>query len=296
MPVVADRQGSLVRSRASKDPIVSHYTVLQHFYERVFGGTNIHFPLWFPKTKNTAEGAQNSNRLLAEASKLRSGLRVLDAGCGLGGSSFWVAERYEVKVVAISLVEANIRRCRQLAVEQGLEHSVHFQVSDFMLAPFRPDSFDVVWNLESFIYALPKDNYLRNTYRILKPGGIWACLDGFAGPQFNLDAKARARLSQANDGFVLTAEHWQSVSQLQVLLQQTGFRNLRWRDLTSEVLRTPRWRYVSALAVSLLDLRTIAPHFCRQWLKSFLAGYHIFRLMESKAIVYGLVTGEKTLA
>jgi tocopherol O-methyltransferase len=287
-----------IAREAATTRVVRHYTVLQDFYENIFGGFNIHFPLWCANTTNAAEGALNSNRLLAEVSRLHAEQSVLDAGCGLGGPALWLAKNYGVHVTAISLAESNIRRCRQIAEQEKLDHLVEFHVLDFMQNPFQPNSFDAIWNLESFIYALPKADYIHNTYRILKPGGIWACLDAFIDPTVNDKPARQMRFQRVNDGFALIDEHWESVSSLRLTLAQAGFDVIKWTDLTSCVLRAPRRPYLLALCRVALDFYTLvySPELYRLRLKSFLAAANVFQLMKQKAVVYGMLTGQKSSA
>jgi cyclopropane fatty-acyl-phospholipid synthase-like methyltransferase len=286
-------------ARSAKQPqaheTLQHFIALQDFYESIFGDCNIHFPLWFPDTKNAAMGVANSNRLLADTCKVRRGQIVLDAGCGLGGSAFWLAENRGVEVVAISPVEPNIKRCRQLAALRQLDHLIQFQVVDFMSEPFQSDTFDAVWNIESFIYAFPKESYIRNTYRILKPGGTWACLDAFIPGDLGPNSAPETLLSRINKGFALTDAHWESLSQVRLNMRHTGFCKIHWKDLTSYLLGAPRWPYAFALARSLLNGKDLLAHpeLYRLRLNAFVATYAIFRLMQRKAIAYGLLVGQK---
>jgi cyclopropane fatty-acyl-phospholipid synthase-like methyltransferase len=282
------------RGALQANQVIQHYVVLQDFYESVFGNCNIHFPLWLPNTKNAAMGAANSNRLLADACQVRRGKTVLDAGCGLGGSAFWLAENRGAKVIAISPVESNIKRCRQLATQRQLDHLIQFHVLDFMSEPFEPNTFDAVWNIESFIYAFPKESYIRNTYRILKPGGTWACLDAFILKPGGNRAPKRL-LSRINQGFALTDAHWASVSEVRLNMRHAGFCKIHWKDLTSFLLGGPRWPHALALAQSLLNCKDLVAHpkLYRLRLNAFAAAFAIFRLMQRKAVAYCLIAGEK---
>src|SRR5690606_31885372 len=91
-----------------------HYTVLQRFYDRMFSSLAIHYPLWLPGTSTMDEALQNPNRVMAEAAGVARGMHVLDAGCGLGHSAFWLAETFGVRVTGISIADSNIERCREI--------------------------------------------------------------------------------------------------------------------------------------------------------------------------------------
>ena len=48
------------------------------------------------------------NRVLADRAGIRPGQRVLDAGCGVGGSSLWLAEQRGAAVVGITPVASQV--------------------------------------------------------------------------------------------------------------------------------------------------------------------------------------------
>ena len=279
------------------EEIARHYDVLESFYERIFGNLSIHYPLWLPGTNDVRDATMNSNRVLAEVCGLRPGMLVLDSGCGLGGSSFWLAEQFDVRVLGISLSESNIHRCQELAGEKRLTHLVEFATIDFMSKPFDDNSFDVVWNLESFNYACPKQGYIKNVYRILKPGGVWGCLDGFIDPNRCQNLQDRIHVWSVNRGFIHTWEHWEPVERLQKYMIDCGFEDVRWDDLTRHMLQAPRSRYFRSLCRGLIRLRELGgnPELYRVRFKSFLATHCTFRLMQRTAMMYGLLAGKKPL-
>src|SRR5262249_9800587 len=80
----------------------------------------IHFGYWDTGTRTHAESLLNMNRALAERIGLRPGQRVLDAGCGVGGSAAWLARTQGAEVVGITLVASQVARARRYAAAQGV--------------------------------------------------------------------------------------------------------------------------------------------------------------------------------
>jgi tocopherol O-methyltransferase len=113
----------------------------------------------------------NMNRALAQRSDLQPGQRVLDAGCGIGGSSVWLAKTYGMQVVGITPVASQVARARRHARQQGVEDLVRFDQQDYLHTTFPDESFDVVWALESVCHAPDKSSFLAEARRLLKPGG-----------------------------------------------------------------------------------------------------------------------------
>ena len=58
-----------------------------------------------------------------------AGTKVLDVGCGIGGSSRHIARKYGCKAQGITLSPYQANRGNELAKEQGLADQTSFQVS-----------------------------------------------------------------------------------------------------------------------------------------------------------------------
>ncbi|MGH2810583.1 MAG: SAM-dependent methyltransferase, partial [Actinomycetota bacterium] len=63
----------------------------------------IHFGYWDESTKSHSESLLNMNRVLASNLRPEPGDLVLDAGCGVGGTSMWMAENRDVQAVGITI-------------------------------------------------------------------------------------------------------------------------------------------------------------------------------------------------
>ncbi len=131
----------------------------------------IHFGYWDAATPNHAASLLNMNRVLAQRVGIRPRQRVLDAGCGVGGSTAWLARAYGVTTVGITPVASQVARARRYAHALGLAGQVSFEQEDYTRTTFRDASFDVVWALESVCHAPDKRLFLAEARRLLRPGG-----------------------------------------------------------------------------------------------------------------------------
>ncbi len=99
--------------------------------------------------------------------------KVLDVGCGFGGTSRYLARALgpESEVTAITLSPKQVERANELAIEQDTPN-VNFMVEDALEMPSFPDnSFDIVWACESGEHMPDKKKYIDQMMRVLKPGG-----------------------------------------------------------------------------------------------------------------------------
>lgn len=120
----------------------------------------IHFGYWDEHIRSHSESLLNMNRVLANHLGIRSGQRILDAGCGVGGSAIWLAKTYEVEVVGITPLASQVARARRYAQEHGLADQVSFAQQDYTRTTFPRASFDVVWAMERLCHAPDKRRVL----------------------------------------------------------------------------------------------------------------------------------------
>ena len=98
--------------------------------------------------------------------------RVLDVGCGIGGTSRHLAKSLgpNSKVQGITLSPNQVKRATELAAEQNLPNA-SFQVMNALAMDFPDDTFDLVWACESGEHMPDKKKYDEEMVRVLKPGG-----------------------------------------------------------------------------------------------------------------------------
>lgn len=135
------------------------------------GNYGVHFGYWDAQTRGHAHSLIRMNEVLAEAIGIRPGQRVLDAGCGVGGSAIWLARTLQVEVVGITPVASQVERARRFAAQQDVSDGVTFAGQDYTRTNFADSSFDVVWAVESVCHSAQKEQFFREARRVLRPGG-----------------------------------------------------------------------------------------------------------------------------
>mmetsp|Transcript_27787 Transcript_27787/g.39764 ORF Transcript_27787/g.39764 Transcript_27787/m.39764 type:complete len:381 (-) Transcript_27787:894-2036(-) len=101
-----------------------------------------------------------------------SNAKVLDVGCGFGGTSRYLAKKLgaNADVTGITLSPMQVKRGTELAKEQGVPNA-KFMVKDALEMDFPDNSFDIVWACESGEHMPDKKKYIDEMMRVLKPGG-----------------------------------------------------------------------------------------------------------------------------
>ncbi|HEY7676114.1 MAG TPA: methyltransferase domain-containing protein [Candidatus Methylomirabilis sp.] len=119
-------------------------------------------------------GAAEATRELAEMAGFASGQRILDVGCGLGGTARFLAAECGCRVAGVDLTEAYCEAARRLTAEAGLGDRVEFILGDATALPFPNGDFDGAL-LQHCTMNIPHQGRLfRECARVLRPGGMLA--------------------------------------------------------------------------------------------------------------------------
>ncbi len=181
-------------------------------------------------------------------SGIRQPRRILDVGCGIGGSTLHLAQRYGASAEGITLSPVQAQRAKERAGAAGLEPMVRFRVANALAMPYPDDSFDLVWSLESGEHMPDKQRFLSECHRVLSPGGrlmvaTW-CHREVEAPAGPLSAREQALLN-----LIYGLYHLPGVIPLSAygdLARQLPLEQLRLDDWTVAV--APFWRDVLASA------------------------------------------------
>lgn len=119
---------------------------------------------------------------LARRIALQPGLTVLDVGCGLGGSSRYLAAEHQCHVTGIDLTREYVDIATALAAMVGLQDQVQYHHSSALAMPFEDCTFDVVWTEHVQMNIADKGAFYTELARVLKPGGSLLFHDIFQGP------------------------------------------------------------------------------------------------------------------
>jgi len=178
-----------------------------------------------------------------EVDKLVRPTRVLDVGCGIGGTSRYLAKAFgeSTKVTGITISQNQVDRATELAKQRGI-NNVEFVLMDALAMTFPDNSFDVVWACESGEHMPDKQRYVEEMMRVLKPGGrlvvaTWCQRDDGVRPFNAAERKTLDFLYSewTHPFFISIKKYVKIMSDLQLL------RGIRTADWTVPTL--PSWRH-----------------------------------------------------
>jgi tocopherol O-methyltransferase len=131
----------------------------------------IHYGYVDKKNRSFQKSLVNMNRILIEKAQISKTDYVLDAGCGVGGSSIFMAKETGCKAVGITLANKQVESAKKYAIKRGVSDLVDFDAQSYLNTNFEDNTFDVIWALESVCHSPDKADFYKEARRILKPGG-----------------------------------------------------------------------------------------------------------------------------
>lgn len=226
----------------SNKDIEQYYDLSQTHYKRVWNlqkSRSLHYGYWDSSTKNFHEALLNINKILAAKAGIKNENHVLDAGCGIGGSSLWLAKNIGCNVTGISLSEKQVTTANKLSAEENLQTLALFEQQDFTATNYPSESFDVVWAIESVCHATDKSKFIAEAYRLLKKGGRLILADFFK--QQNLSGKDAALITQWANGWAI--DDFATIEKFTEQLTQAGFTNKTIEDATTKIIPSAKRLY-----------------------------------------------------
>ncbi len=250
----------------------------------------VHFGYTDASTRSHTDALKNMNRVLADRVQIQRGERVLDAGCGVGGSSLWLAKERGAEVVGITLAPGQVAKARGYARRRLVER-VRFEVADFTATPFPAGSFDVIWAVESVCHAPRKAAFYQEAARLLRPGGRVVVAD-FVRAGRPLDSTGERLLHEWLTGWAVPdidtpGEHLAH-------LDAAGFVEARLDDVTAHtrpslrrLYRMAYWTYPLAVLGHRKGIRSAVQH------GNVVASIRQYQALRHRAWFYSILSATK---
>jgi tocopherol O-methyltransferase len=271
-----------------KQMIRRHYDVATLFY-RLLWGPHIHHGLWH-NNETVAQAQLQLTDTLAKLAGLRPGMRVLDVGCGLGGSSIHLARHYDCHVLGLTISPIQRSWATVSSHWRGLANKTRFICCDADQFETARASFDAIWIIECSEHLFDKPDFFRRSAHWLRPGGRMAICAWLAGETNGDDALAR-QVYDVCEGFYCpslgTAEDYVAWMHDAGLVVESTY------DWTENVQRT--WE-ICQRRVAHSGIRWLAPLFDRS-ANRFLDHFHtLLNAYRSRAMQYGCFIAGKPAA
>jgi cyclopropane-fatty-acyl-phospholipid synthase len=166
-----------LNSRAnSRSNVAHHYDLSNDFYRQWLDDDMQYSCAYWPDGVTTLEQAQMAKKAhIAAKLALQPGQRVLDIGCGWGGTALYMNKVADVDVLGITLSTEQLALARQRAEAAGVSDRVKFELIDYRdLAVREAGTFDRIVSIGMFEHVgVPQfDTFFRAASNLMVPGGV----------------------------------------------------------------------------------------------------------------------------
>ncbi len=172
--------------------------------------------------------------------KLAPESRVLDVGCGLGGSAFVMAHDFSLRVDGIDLSKNMLAIANEKLEAHGLSDRINFKWGD-CLELDRPGYYDAIYSRDVFLHIEDKSRLFSVLNASLRPGGQLLFTDYCCG-QKPWSEPFSAYVDER--GYIL-----HTLPDYAELISKAGFEQVEYQDITD--------RFISILKSDLNKIATL---------------------------------------
>jgi tocopherol O-methyltransferase len=146
--------------------VADHYNELDVFYRELWG-EHIHHGFWVTGRESAEVAVRRLIEVVAQEGQVETGTRVIDIGCGYGGTARQLVQQYGAEVTGITLSSAQYDYAKSVTAGSNPTYSV----VDWFSADFTPQSFQAAVAIESSEHTPDREEFCRRAYNVLQPGG-----------------------------------------------------------------------------------------------------------------------------
>jgi len=227
--------------------------------------------------------------LVAKNLDLRAEQLVLDAGCGQGVVSTYLAKKYGPKIYGITIVPFEIKKAKKLAEKIGVSDKTSYQLMDYSKTTFPDNYFDAIYTTESLVHSIDVKKTLKEFFRILKPGGKIALFEYTIAPDNEFNQWENKIFNLVIEGSAMTSLKYFRHDHFTELIENAGFKNVKEQNISENWLPS----FYRLHRFSIIPYKTIKLFGLQKFFINTTAGFEFYRMAKKGLVRYCIFTANK---
>jgi cyclopropane fatty-acyl-phospholipid synthase-like methyltransferase len=231
-----------MKNKNTISTVASYYEARWRIFERFWhaGKTlGIHYAYYDEQARTFIDAIYRMNDFIGSLVGLKDDktMTILDAGCGVGGTSIYLAKKYpHIQFTGITITPGQVELAKRFIQERNV-HNVDVLLGDYHHTAFPTSYFDGVFAIESVSYSMNIESFIAEMSRVLKPGGILVVLDGF-----RTEVPMNSIVHRFYEQFLIGQGYYPpilpSLSVYRSILERHGFIKITCMDISKHVARS----------------------------------------------------------
>jgi len=274
-----------------------HFERLNQYYEKSKIGYD--FALWgskhfgfYPEGKKISEKEAQilMQELVAKKLKLTSIDLVLDAGCGQGVVSAFLAKKYGCKIEGITVVPFEVKKANLLVKKLNVSDKVNYSIMDYSKTKFDNNHFDCIYTTETLSHSTNIRKTLKEFSRILKKDGRVAFFEYTLAEDKDFSKSEMRILEKVAKGSAMDSLKDFRHDKFQNVLSEAGFTNVKVDNISENtgpsLVRLRKFMIVSYYLF-------VKPFGLQEKFPNASAAVEFYKMAEKGLIRYNIFTATK---
>lgn len=269
--------------------VVRYYEKSKLGYDLVLHGSK-HFG-FYPETGKISEREAQINMLekIAENLDLKNKEVILDAGCGQGIVSTYLASKYECKIKGITIVPFEVDKCVELAKKMGVSDKVEYMIMDYSNMNFGDGFFDRIYAIETLSHSSDISKTLRGFYKKLKNNGKIVLFEYALAQDCEFSEYEKNMLDVVIYGSAMAGLKKFRHDDFANTIKEAGFKNINVQDITKNVMPSVERLYrLARISYAFIKIRGTQKNHPNET-----AAVELYKMAREGLLHYEIFTAEK---